>query len=346
MEPDVQKEPVKKLLTKESIFGITIVLIVALIVGMYVLFSTSILEEQIGVDDAAGAAALSTQKGGGSTTGNIWDVLKTRGLQGEHYTLNIHGKKDDFAKQDCTVEPDPTTGEYSNNIFIPSNGDSTDNNQIIMTSGNAKGKWASSGGTTYGVRDSCTAPFDGDAAEMTIPPSEKGYFVVARVLGKPTENPEITLEGSLLFVNDELGNDLLVLGLVTDSGFQTPTQTLTRTKGKSIATDITGLFEWSGSVCYFDPTNYCYNDLSEYTCTDTQLCCIDYESDGIIDSCVDPVINLDGTLSCTIGSLMTLGCQDYLNEWVFNIGDLVGYLWDVDASGDFKLANIRFYPVK
>jgi hypothetical protein len=86
---------------------------------------------------------------------------------------------------------------------------------------------------TYGVRDTCTDAFDGDAAEVVLPPNDKGYFVVARVLGKPTDNPELTLNnGQLMWVEDEAGNDLLILGLVTSNGWETPEVTMTRTKGK------------------------------------------------------------------------------------------------------------------
>jgi len=273
---------------------------------------------------------------------HVWDVLQRQGLQGDHYTLNIHGKKDSFNKQDCNA----IDSEYGNNIFIPSNSPES-NNQILMLSGNAKGKWASEAVTTFGVRDSCVAAFDGDAAELVIPPNDQGYFVVARVLGKPTNDPELTLGGDLVFVQDELGNDLLVLGMVTDNGFQTPTTTLTRTKGKVKAVDITGLFEWNGQVCYFDGTNYCYDEFGSYTCSAETLCCQDTGGDGIFDTCTDPMLDIDGLEYCADGySLMDVACQEYVNEWVFNIGDLVGYMWDEYSDGDFKLANIRFYPIK
>lgn len=288
------------------------------------------------------------QKGGKPDgSGSVWEDLKERGLQGEHHTLNIHGKKIDFNKQDCTVTPDPETGEYSNNIFVPSySADSSEKNQIIMVSGHAKGKWASTN-QVYGVRDACTAPFDGDAAELVLPPNEKGYYVTARVLGKPTDNPEITLEGDLLWVQDENGNDLLILGLVTDKGFLTPSTTLTRTKGKVKAVDITGLFEWNGSVCYFSPDNYCYDDQNQYICVDQTICCEDSDLDGVYDVCTDPLIDAENTEYCPEGyQLLTVGCREYVNEWVFNIGDFVGYMWDTHTDGNFKLANIRFYPVK
>jgi len=286
---------------------------------------------------------------GGKTqtdTSKIWAELKRRGLQGTHYTLNIHGKSNTFNKADCTATPDPVTGEYGNNIFVPSYSDASVNNQILMLGGKSGGKWASTG-ALYGVRDTCTAPFDGDAAELVIPPSDKGYYVVARVLGKPTENPEIALTGDLVFVQDEFGNDLLVLGLVTSNGFFTPTQALTRTTGKVSATDITGLFEWSGSVCYFDGTNYCYDYLGNNICTQKSLCCTDTDGNGIQDSCVAPSIDSDGNLYCEASyTLFTMSCKDYTNEWVFNIGDFVGYMWDVYTDGNFKLVNIRFYPVQ
>jgi hypothetical protein len=316
-----------------------------LILGAIVLLAVIfyLLPKLAGFNSDLGVAA--TQKSSLSS-GSVWADLKARGLQGEHYTLNIHGKKSDFSKSDCTVAPDPITGQYSNNIFVPSYSGTADRNQIIMTSGNAKGKWASTN-PVYGVRDACTAPFDGDAAELVLPANEKGYYVTARVLGKPTDNPLINLTGSLLLVQDENGNDLLVLGLVTDNGFEMPNGTLSRQTGKVKAVDITGLFNWSGSVCYLSTQNYCYDSQSQYICTDRQICCTDSDLDGVYEFCTDPTVALDGTNSCPVGSsLLSVGCLDYINEWVFNIGDLVKYMWDTYTDGNFKLANIRFYPVR
>lgn len=329
----------------KSITAISIVAMIAILGMAFATVDFSSKEDKIVQVANVGFAPKSVQV---KDNGNVWEVLKSKGLQGEHYTLNIHGKDDKFNKQDCTNLPDPITGEYGNNIFIPSNDGGAYRNQIIMSSGNAKGKWASTATTTYGVRDSCTAAFDGDAAELVLPPNEKGYFVVARVLGKPTNNPELSLTGDLLWVNDESNNDLLVLGLVTDNGFETPTTTLSRTKGKTDAVDITGLFEWNGQVCYFNDTNYCYDEFGAYTCTQTSMCCIDLDMDGIYDdACVAPTIDAYGNTTCPIDYTMTtLGCKEYVNEWVFNIGDFVGYMWDTFATGDFKLANIRFYPVQ
>lgn len=306
----------------------------------YALYSVSVSVD-LSITEAGGPKNIEL-----NNSGSVWTALKAKGLQGEHHTLNIHGKKSDFNKQDCVVTPDPVTGEYSNNVFIPSYSTETMKNQIIMLSGNAKGKWASTN-ITYGVRDACTAPFDGDAAELVLPPNEKGYYVTARVLGKPTNNPELTIEGDLLWVQDENGNDLLVLGLVTDNGFRTPSGTYTRSTGKVSAVDITGLFEWNGSVCYFSPENYCYDDTAQNICTNKNICCQDISGDGTYDSCTDPTLDASGLETCSEGyQLLSVGCRDYVNEWVFNIGDFVGYMWDVYSDGNFKLANIRFYPVQ
>ena len=325
-------------MTNHKLYGyLALAVALLFVVTFYVIYSA----QNVSLEFMRSSAGQRDQQASGS----VWADLKAKGLQGEHYTLNIHGKKTDFNKSDCTVNLSVTSS--SNNIFVPSYSAQSDaKNQIVMTSGNAKGKWASTG-PVYSVTDACTAPFDGDAAELILPPNDKGYYVTARVLGKPTNHPELSLEGSLLMVQDENGNDLLVLGLVDSNGFQTPAGTYTRTAGKVRALDISGLFEWSGSVCYFNTTNYCYDAAGQYTCTNRNTCCEDTNADGVFDVCADPVVNpLDGTESCTAGVLTAVGCRDYVNKWVFNIGDLVKYMWDVYTDGNFKLANIRFYPVR
>jgi hypothetical protein len=147
----------------------------------------------------------------------------------------------------------------------------------------------------------------------------------------------MTISPSLSVVEDEIGNDLLYLGLVTDNGFTSADGvTLTRTKGKSTAVNITGLFEWSGDVCYFDQPDAAY--------TSTQMCCTDADLDGIYDACAEPEV-VDGIATCAAieFDLLDLFCVSYLDEWVFNIGDFVEYLWNIDNNGS-KLVQIRFYP--
>jgi len=244
---------------------------------------------------------------------------------GEHYNLNIIGKKAGFT---C---PEPETDIYDNVIygnviFIPEDGNGI---KIVMQSG--KGKKAAAI-TKLQVIDPCTPAIDGDAAVLQLPKNEAGYHVYARTLGKPTESPDISIEPSLQLVEDENGNDLLYLGLVTNNGFQTSFFSMQRLKGKSKAVDITGLFLWSGDVCYFD----------NETVTDTK-CCIDSDSDGIYEGCTDYII-VDGIEVCPDGyDDINLNCVSYSDEWVFNIADFVEYLWDLKNNG-LKLLQIRFYP--
>jgi hypothetical protein len=186
--------------------------------------------------------------------------------------------------------------------------------------------------------------------------------VYARPLGKPSkddlarlititpglgtvEMEEYDADGNPIF--DANGNpvttDLLYLGLVTDSGFQSPGETFQRFTGKSPAKPITGLFLWSGEVCYFD-TSYCTACNTESKCCGTET----VEIDGVLVTryvyCEDPI----GTI-CRVAndeglplSPVPLYCQTYNNYWVFNIADLVTYLWNVDSS--VKQFNVRFYP--
>jgi hypothetical protein len=35
---------------------------------------------------------------------------------------------------------------------------------------------------------------------------------------------------------------------------------------------------------------------------------------------------------------------EYTDEWVFNIADFVGYLWDLDTTGAYTV-QVRFYPI-
>ena len=256
---------------------------------------------------------------------------------GPHYNLNIIGKKALFNCPDQEYDEygDPI---YGNVVFVPENGNGI---QILMQSG--KGKKAAAISDLQ-VIDPCSSAFDGDAAVLQLPKNEAGYRVYARALAKPTDEPDIEIVPRLIAVEDEAGNDLIYLGLVTDNGFETPFASFTRKKGKSKAINITGLFEWSGDVCYLDPVGYC--DPIE-TCTEQLLCCVpgDYDGDGFIDegyydSCELKEVDVD----CPVDSELVFSyCREYTAEWVFNIGDFVTYLWDTDNNG-VKLLQVRFYP--
>jgi len=250
---------------------------------------------------------------------------------GDHYNLNIIGKKDGFSG--CSVEPDPVTLLYGNVVFVPEWGEG----DIWLQSGKVGGKAQTI--TTLQVIDNCVSAFDTTKAVVQIPPNQNGYRVYARALAKPTGDPYMTITPSLLMVEDEMGTPLLFLGTVTSNGFVSATgDTFTRSKGQSKAVPISGMFEWTGYVCYdtdIDPDG----EGTFYTLT--QMCGIDttIPADSIIDKIALPVDN-----ACAEGTLMDLYCHNYETPtWVFNIADFVTYLWSTDNYG-LKLLQIRFYP--
>jgi hypothetical protein len=279
---------------------------------------------------------------------------------GAHYNLNIHGKKVGFTcpEQEYYLEitknvegsgyslgdlvkecPDgyvcseTNTPIYGNSIFVPENGIGI---EILMQSGKMDGKGkkalALPQNELWAV-DPC-AVFDGDGAVIQLPPGE--YDVYARTLAKPTGNPDLTVTPELISAEDEKGNDLLYLGLITENGFSTPFATFTRNKGKSKAIPITDLFEWSGYVRYFDDI---VDDLEQFF-----KCCSDTDDDGFYDTCVDSVIDPDtGVEICETGDLTDIYCKTYSNEWIFNISDFATYMWNTENNG-LKLLQIRFYP--
>jgi hypothetical protein len=151
-------------------------------------------------------------------------------------------------------------------------------------------------------------------------------------------------------VTDEDGNDLYYLGSFSKQcGVTTPEIpecTFTRTKGKSRATDITALFEFTGDICYFDPTEYC-DPLDPASCPATPLCCTQVN----VGTDLDPIwvyrdcVEKGALLTCDPQVEVTGYCKDYSSNptSVFAVGDFVGYLWSMDNNG-VKLLQIRFYP--
>jgi len=241
---------------------------------------------------------------------------------GEHYNLNIIGKNAEFT---CAAPELDENGNplYGNVVFVPENGMDI---RIVMQSGRA-GK-TKTGETITGLRvlDPCTAPFDGDEAVLQLPANPYGYDVYARALAKPTDDPSMTITSSLLNVEDEFGDPLVWMGIVYQDGtFSRTSETFVRSKGRSTAVDITGLFMWSGMICW---------DAASDASTATTFC-------------RDAAGNLTpkGVEPCPPGSTeVTLYCRIYETPtWVFNIGDFVNYLWSANNSG-LKLLQVRFYP--
>lgn len=212
-----------------------------------------------------------------------------------------------------------------------------------------------------------------DSANVRLPKhlTEDGYLVYARLTGKPGEEPgepTFTIRPDLVYVEDFEGRDLLLLmGLVASNGalytWQANEWTLVRTdgdakgkggKGVQKAQDITALFRWSGRICYFDETD-CVN-----SCTHECWCCCDTDSDGADDHCAEGSFNDNDTplnpdddycdcseltppADCTYAA-NDLFCTEYVNHWIFDIADFVGYLWDIDTTGAY-VVKVRFYPL-
>jgi len=261
---------------------------------------------------------------------------------GEHYNLNIIGKKAGFT---CPVGEVDAGGNpvYGNVIFFPrvQGGDPI---TILVESG-SKGPKGATGTATLEVTDWCTESFPdagavtGDGATFRLPANAGGYAVYARITGKPGDDgePVVTFsEGEFAYVEDEAGNDLILVGSFKDGTttiYRTGEVTTTSGKGVRKATDITGLFQWSGLVCSVP------DDL---TLADTELCC-QTDTVGNYVNCQLP----ETAGVCPVDyQLVQATCTEYAEPtWVFNIADFVGYLWDLDTTGAY-VVQLRFYPMK
>ena len=286
---------------------------------------------------------------------------------GYHYNLNLLGKQGHFT---C---PSPEyvdgTQVYGNVIFIPRD-QGLDLITILMESGK-KGPKGAQNTSVLEVTDWCTESFPdsgsgrGDGAILRLPQNDKGYAVYARITGKPDKygEPTATIVPELNYVEDEAGNDLVLLGLVDRNGtakftsdgetlYRTSTDTSTKGKGVQKATKLTDLFEWTGEVCYIQPD---YDLYCEGECTPLDLCCVDVDLDGIYEKCnsltdVGVIID-DTTVECPAADIngdpyisLVAQCMTHNNEWIFNIADFVGYLWNLDNTGSYNI-QVRFYPV-
>jgi hypothetical protein len=267
------------------------------------------------------------------------ETLNPNGFpSGEHYNLNLNAKKSDY---NCTPAVTDEAGNpvYGKVIFIPQDTSSFSDGTvgILMESGK-KGPRGAPDCTTLEVVDQC-AGFDENPAVLRLPKSEYGYNVYLRAKGKPTDGDEnMMIFGRLQYVEDEFGTSLIFLGTLTENGLTD--SPLTRPKGKTKAVDISPLFQWYGAICYegalpVDLANP--GDYSAQCCTLT-----DSDGDGIYEESSCATAPLDEP--CDTGQTL-LYCTDPLNyQWIFNIGDHVGYFWDVDNNG-VRSAQVRFYPV-
>lgn len=240
---------------------------------------------------------------------------------GEHYNLNIHGKKDGYQ---CNETPG------GNSVFVPEYGDAE-----IQLVQNRK----SSVDGLY-VHDPCSFSANNDPAIVQLESGE--YQVYARILAKPkkdTEQRSVVFYPKLVDACNEnassnatfgdfincTDDSLIGLGIVTkDGAFTQDMQSFERRKGKSKAVEITDMFRWSGYACN---ETYDIDGDGEITINDTT----DLNGDNVTDE-TDLALYLD------------MNCVEFSNAWIYDIADLVIYGWDYKNTGA-KLVQVRFYPI-
>lgn len=264
---------------------------------------------------------------------------------------------------------------YKNVIFFPREQSEGEPINVLMESGRDGPKGATSI-TELQVTDWCTESFpddggvgQGDPAVLRLPKGE--YAVYARITGKPGKDGierTFLMDPYLSYLENVDGNNLILLGLVdSEGGFKSwnggPLQrTDSEKKGKGVlkATNISPVFWYTGNVCYIQDDSYCYDDFDNNVCTTKGLCCADTNNsdDNVYELCdelgtvgIDPG---DGSLVCpptvVVGGQefpyisLEAFCRDHTDEWIFSIGDFVGYLWDITTTGAY-VVQVRFYPL-
>ena len=246
---------------------------------------------------------------------------------GDHFTLNIIAKGSDLVCPGLIYD-EYGYPAYGNVIYIP---ELLEYDARIILEPGKEGTGSSIEAIGLQVTDACTGFAPNDPASLRFPKNDKGYRVYARVLGMPSGDDGLkTIEifdPQFQMVKDESGTDLLSLGLVTENGFLSTSASFVQTTGRPRAVDITGLFQWSGSVC---------RPASPDESGQPDSCCTDADGDGIFDRC-SPVTG-DGPCEGA-----PVYCTEYMNEWIFNVGDFVDYFWNLDRNGA-KMLQIRFYP--
>jgi hypothetical protein len=311
-----------------------------------------------------GATAVMAAKPQKSGSGKDVIALSNGFPSGQHFNLNIHGKDPE------TFVCDETSGGKS--VFVAEYGAST-----IQYISNKK---ASVYDLT--VLDPCAMPdpYGDGLAKVQLPykvmvdgtPTPAGgYYVFARILGKPNNGKLEPASNIILYPNTvveacndpgdpDFGNytacsdSELLLGLIVGENLYVPdpeNQELYRFedptakgKGKSKAVDITRLFVYTGWVvdATLDANEDGIIDINDVPVADYGDAILgenrDYNNDGSVDEA-----DVEAWLT-DMAALDPPMAWYFANEWIFNIADLVITEQGLMNDGT-KLVQIRFYPV-
>ncbi len=299
---------------------------------------------------------------------------------GQHFNLNIHGKKYEYL---C----DPTPGGKS--VFIREYNE-VDQKSIIQYVSNKKSSL-----TQLEVLDPCDVwfqnPPDNDPVKVMLPhnievdgtviPAE-GFYVFGRILGKPN-NGRNKVESNILLspnvvteaCNDDPDNPdpdfgtytscgEVPLGLIVggnlytaeDEYYERFNSAVTKGKGKSKATDITPLFTYTGwavdeSLDISGPgglpdgviDHYDIPADAAFQITEAGFQVSDFDSDPDFGD-GSGTINLIEEWLLFQAALQTPMAWYFSETWIFNVADLVVTEQGLVNDGT-KLLQLRFYPV-
>lgn len=270
---------------------------------------------------------------------------------GDHFNLNIHGKKLDYQCSNCELCTDPETCDplvlECNVVNIPEYTSEELDNTITYVSGRKVRI------DELTVFDSCTEAFDESPAEVWLPYEEQGYYVFARALGKPGKKDEdvrriilenVGLEAYSLEQDVSNPDDVMsqvelnmALGLITkngtykmsDSGENTlirfDSEPEGKGKGKTLGKNITDMLLWTGFV--FHPIL----DLNEDGVVDeldVEYACwsqYDDDDDGVISD-----------IDLVNSSVLDLSGPDGIPDGIIDRWDLASLApcnYDLDGNG-------------
>lgn len=312
-----------------------------------------------------GATSVMAAKPQKSGSGKDVIALSNGFPSGQHFNLNIHGKDPE------TFTCDATPGGKS--VFVAEYGAST-----IQYVSNKK---ASVYDLT--VLDPCAMPepYGDGVAKVQLPykvmvddtPTPAGgYYVFARILGKPNNGKLEPSSNIILYPNTiveacndpgdpDFGNytacsdSELLMGLIVGNNLYVPdpaNQQLyrfedpipTKGRGKSRGVDITRLFIYTGWVvdATLDANDDEVIDIDDVPVADYGGAMPgenqDYNNDGVEDEA-----DVEAWLT-DMAALAEPMVWYFANEWIFNIADLVITEQGLMNDGT-KLVQIRFYPV-